>query len=58
MSPFMVLLAVLFWTYLRGMAGAFIGVPIVIAILTICDQTNPSHWLTSIFGATVGGQEA
>ena len=30
-SPFLILLAVFFWTYLWGIAGAFIGVPIVIA---------------------------
>ena len=51
MSPFMVLFAVFFWTYLWGIAGAFIGVPIVIAILTICDQHVSSRWVTELFGA-------
>ena len=50
MSPFMVLFAVFFWTYLWGIAGAFIGVPIVIAILTICDQHVSSRWVTELFG--------
>jgi AI-2 transport protein TqsA len=51
MSPFMVLFAVFFWTFLWGLAGAFIGVPIVIAVLTICDQHISSRWVTEIFGA-------
>ena len=32
MSPFMVLFAVFFWTFLWGITGAFIGVPIMIAV--------------------------
>jgi len=35
-SPFMVLFAVFFWGMLWGVAGAFIGVPILIALATIC----------------------
>lgn len=35
-SPFAVLFAVFFWSLLWGVAGAFIGVPILIAIVTIC----------------------
>lgn len=51
MSPFMVLFSVFFWTFLWGIAGAFIGVPIVIAVLTICDQHNSSRWVSELFGA-------
>jgi AI-2 transport protein TqsA len=40
-SPFVVLFAVFFWTFLWGLFGAFIGVPITIAILTFCAQ-HPS----------------
>ena len=50
MSPFMVLFAVFFWTFLWGLAGAFIGVPIVIAVLTICDQHASSRWVAELFG--------
>ena len=35
-SPFMVLFAVFFWGMLWGIAGAFIGVPILIALATLC----------------------
>ena len=50
-SPFIVLLAVFFWTYLWGIAGAFIGVPIVIALLTICEHHASSRWMAELFGA-------
>jgi predicted PurR-regulated permease PerM len=39
-SPFLVLFAVFFWALLRGIADAFIGVPIVIAALTLCEQRD------------------
>ena len=51
MSPFIVLFAVFFWTFLWGIAGAFIGVPIVIAVLTICGQNASSRWVAELFGA-------
>ncbi|MBA2126269.1 AI-2E family transporter [Hyphomicrobium methylovorum] len=49
-SPFIVLFAVFFWTFLWGFPGAFIGVPIVIAILTLCEQHPSSQWIADLFG--------
>jgi AI-2 transport protein TqsA len=53
MSPFVVLFSVFIWTFLWGLPGAFIGVPIVIAVLTTCDQHVSSRWVTELFGAPV-----
>jgi predicted PurR-regulated permease PerM len=49
-SPFVVLFAVFFWTYLWGLFGAFIGVPIAIALLTYCAQHPSSRWIADLFG--------
>jgi predicted PurR-regulated permease PerM len=46
LSPFMVLFAVFFWSFLWGMAGAFIGVPILIAVLTICSEHESTKWIS------------
>lgn len=51
MSPFLVLFTVFFWTFLWGIAGAFIGVPIVIVALTLCDQHPMSRWVAVLLGA-------
>jgi predicted PurR-regulated permease PerM len=54
-SPFMVLFAVFFWGMLWGIAGAFIGVPILIALATVCARhpgTRPLAVLLSSNGAT------
>ncbi len=49
-SPFVVLLSVIFWTFLWGLCGAFIGVPIVIVILTLCEQHSSAHWVGDLLG--------
>ena len=49
-SPFIVLFSVFFWTYLWGLFGAFIGVPITIALLTFCAQHPSSRWLADVLG--------
>ena len=50
-SPFVVLFAVFFWTFLWGLFGAFIGVPITIALLTFCAQHVSSRWLADLLGS-------
>ena len=51
-SQFVVLFAVFFWTSLWGIAGTFIGVPIVIANPTICKQYQSGRWIADLFGGT------
>lgn len=50
MSPTLVLFSVFFWSYLWGVFGAFIGVPITIAILTFCAQHPGSQWAADLLG--------
>jgi AI-2 transport protein TqsA len=47
-SPFLVLFAVFFWTLLWGIPGAFIGVPLTIALLTVCEQHASSRWIPTL----------
>jgi predicted PurR-regulated permease PerM len=49
-SPFIVLLSVFFWTWMWGLFGAFIGVPITIAILTFCAQHPATQWVAELLG--------
>ncbi|ACB97172.1 AI-2E family transporter [Beijerinckia indica] len=44
-SPFFVVFAVFFWSFLWGLPGTVIGVPIMIACLTICDSYPSSRWI-------------
>jgi predicted PurR-regulated permease PerM len=49
-SPLLMLFAVFFWTFPWGLFGAFIGVPITLAILTFCEQHPSSRWLADLLG--------
>jgi predicted PurR-regulated permease PerM len=52
-SPFMVLVAVFLGSYLWGIPGAFIGVPVLIAALTVCEEFPQSRWVADL----LSGQE-
>jgi predicted PurR-regulated permease PerM len=52
-SPSVVLFATFLWTYLWGLFGTFIGVPMAIAIVTFCDQHPSSRWLAHLLGKPV-----
>ena len=47
-SPFVVVLAVFFWSFLWGIPGAFIGVPVTIAMLAACDANPASRWIATL----------
>ena len=57
-SPFVVLLAVFFWAVVWGLFGAFIGVPVTIAILTFSSQHPSTRWLADLLGSPGGGRVA
>jgi predicted PurR-regulated permease PerM len=45
-----VLFSIFFWTFLWGLFGTFIGVPITLAILTFCAAHPSSRWVADLFG--------
>jgi AI-2 transport protein TqsA len=53
-SPFMVLFAVFFWLFLWGIPGAFIGVPIMLAVVTVCGQFAGSRWVSDLLSGKLG----
>jgi AI-2 transport protein TqsA len=57
-SPTVVLFAVFFWTFLWGLYGAFIGVPIAIAALTFCRHFPSTQWIAGLFGGPVHGKRS
>lgn len=48
LSPFLVLFAVFFWALLWGIPGAFIGVPIMIAAVTLCAQYPATQGIAAL----------
>lgn len=54
-SPFMVLAAVFLGAFLWGIPGAFIGVPTLIAALTLCEQFEGSRWVADLLSGRGAG---
>jgi predicted PurR-regulated permease PerM len=51
-SPLAVIFAVFFWSFLWGIPGALIGVPITIAILTLCEHSESTKWIAMLLSST------
>lgn len=55
-SPFLVLFSVFAFAFLWGISGAFIGVPILIAALTLCaHHPDTRHWAELFSGRPAAG---
>jgi AI-2 transport protein TqsA len=52
-SPLVVMFTTFLWTYLWGLFGTFIGVPIALAILTFSDQHPSSRWVADLLAQPV-----
>ena len=57
-SPFAVVFVVFFWGFLWGIPGAFIGVPIMIAAITICEKFPGSRWVATLLSGVPPGRPA
>src|SRR5262245_481232 len=47
-SPYLGVFSVFFWALLWGLPGAFIGVPLTIALLTCCEAYPSTRWLARL----------
>lgn len=57
-SPTVVIFSVLLWTFLWGALGAFLGVPVAIATLTICEQFPSTRWIADILSGDPPTEES
>ena len=57
-SPLVVLFAIFFWTFVWGLFGTFIGVPITLAILTFCGEHPSTRWIAELLGGPAEGKSA
>jgi AI-2 transport protein TqsA len=51
-SPFVMLFAFLIWDFLWGMPGAFIGIPVTIALFTIWEQNPSTRWIANLMSTS------
>lgn len=48
LSPLVVLFAIVFWGWLWGVGGALLGVPIMVALVIVCDEMPQTRWLAAM----------
>ncbi|MGO9722503.1 MAG: AI-2E family transporter [Methylocella sp.] len=57
-SPFVMLFAFLIWDFLWGMPGAFIGLPVTIALFTIWEQNPSTRWIANLMSTSGAASES
>ena len=48
LSPLFVLFSIVFWGWLWGVAGALLGVPIMVALVIVLDELPQTRWLAAM----------
>lgn len=56
-SPFVVVASIFFWGLVWGIAGAFIGVPLTIALVTVCSGFHETCWISRLLTPQASTQE-
>jgi AI-2 transport protein TqsA len=51
LSPLAIIIAMTFWSWVWGVAGALIAVPLTAAIVIICSQFERSRWIAKLLSA-------
>ncbi|WP_207904904.1 AI-2E family transporter [Novosphingobium sp. PhB165] len=57
-SPMLVLFVIFFWTFLWGILGTLLAVPITVAIITFCGLHPRSRWVVELFGKAAAANTA
>jgi predicted PurR-regulated permease PerM len=47
-SPVVIVLAMMFWSWMWGIAGALLAVPLTVAVVVICEQSPRTRWLADL----------
>lgn len=48
LSPVVVLFSIVFWGWMWGVAGALLGVPIMVALVIVLDDHPPTRWIAAL----------
>ncbi|WP_071796144.1 AI-2E family transporter [Natronohydrobacter thiooxidans] len=57
MSPFVVITSIFFWGLVWGIPGAFIGVPLSIAVVTVCHRFHETCWIARLLTPSTAASE-
>ena len=55
LSPYAIVLALAFWSWLWGIAGALIAIPLTVAAVVVCQHFESTRWIALLFSAEHSG---
>lgn len=50
-SPLAVIFMIFFWSFMWGISGAFIGVPMLIVFITYCSHSEQARWIAALLSS-------
>ncbi|HER43062.1 MAG TPA: AI-2E family transporter, partial [Candidatus Eisenbacteria bacterium] len=54
LSPFVVLLSLIFWGWVWGIFGMLLSVPLTVTFVVVCSEVESLHWVADIMGSGGG----
>jgi predicted PurR-regulated permease PerM len=51
LSPIAVVVSLAFWSWVWGLAGAFIAIPLTVALVIVCSQFEASRWIAVLLSS-------
>ena len=51
LSPVAIIVALAFWSWVWGIAGALIAVPLTVALVIICERFPSTEWIARLFSS-------
>jgi predicted PurR-regulated permease PerM len=57
LSPMAVVVALAFWSWVWGLAGAFIAIPLTVALVIVCGQFEGTRWVALLFSSRAPERE-
>jgi AI-2 transport protein TqsA len=56
LSPLAILVALAFWSWLWGIAGALIAVPLTVAFIIVCERFPSTAWIAKLLSESASGE--
>lgn len=50
MPPVAIILSLLFWGWVRGVAGALLAIPLTASIVIVCEHFKSTEWISNLLG--------
>jgi AI-2 transport protein TqsA len=51
LSPIAIIVTLTFWSWVWGIAGALIAIPLTVALVIVCEQFNSTRWIATLLSS-------